>query len=58
MRLFEPGSVAKVGRGEVLMADGRTNRLTLHIMEGSIAQIKKQLAASIDAFFELQNEMR
>jgi hypothetical protein len=58
MRLFEPGTVAKVGRGEVLMADGRTNRLTLHIMEGSVAQIKKQLAASIDAFFELQNEMR
>ena len=58
MRLFEPGTVAKVGRGEVLMADGRTNRITLHIMEGSITQIKKQLATSIDAFFDLQGEMR
>jgi len=27
-------------------------------MEGSIVQIKKQLATSIDAFFELQNEMK
>ncbi len=58
MRLFEPGQVAKVGRGEVLMADGRSSRITFHIIEGSIPQIKKQLAASIDAFFDLQEEMK
>lgn len=58
MRLFEPGMVAKVGRSEILMADGRKNRVTLHIIEGSIAQIKKQLAASVDAFFDLQDEMK
>ncbi len=57
MRLFEAGMVAKVGRGDVLMADGRKNRVTLHLIEGSVAQIKKQLAASIDAFFDLQDEM-
>ena len=57
MRLFEPGVVAKVGRGEVVMADGRSSRITLHIIEGTPAQIKKQLAASIDAFFELQSEI-
>jgi len=58
MRLFEPGMVAKVGRGEVVMADGRTHRITLHLIEGSVTQIKKQLARSIDAFFELQDEMK
>jgi hypothetical protein len=56
MRLFEAGAVAKVNRNEVLMADGRTNRITFHVIEGSISQIKKQLATSIDAFFDLQND--
>ena len=58
MRLFEPGMLAKVNRGEVLMADGRRSRITFHIMEGSIVQIKKQLATSIDAFFDLQDDMK
>jgi len=58
MRLFEPGTVAKVGRGEIVTAEGRTTRVTLHIIEGTIAQIKKQLATSIDAFFELQEEAK
>ena len=40
MRLFEPGMLAKVNRGEVLMADGRRSRITFHIMEGSLVQIK------------------
>jgi hypothetical protein len=57
MRLFEPGMVAKVRRGDILMADGRTTRITLHLIEGSVPQIKKQLAASIDAFFDLQREL-
>jgi hypothetical protein len=39
-------------------ADGRRSRITLHVIEGSIAQIKKQLATSIDAFFDLQHEMK
>lgn len=55
-RLFEAGMVAKVGRAEVQMADGRTTRVPLHVIEGSVAQIKKQLAASIDALFELEAE--
>jgi hypothetical protein len=58
MRLFEPGTLAKVNRGEVLMADGRRSRITFHIIEGSLVQIKKQLATSIDAFFDLQDEMK
>jgi hypothetical protein len=58
MRLFEPGMLAKVNRGDVVMADGRRSRVTFHIIEGSIPQIKKQLATSIDAFFELQDEVK
>ena len=58
MRLFEPGTVAKVNRGEVLTADGRTTRITLHVIEGSLIQIKRQLARSIDAFFDIQAEIK
>jgi len=58
LRLFEAGAVAKVGRNEVLMADGRASRITFHVIEGSLAQIKKQLATSLDAFFDLQDEMQ
>lgn len=58
MRLFEPGVVAKVNRADVLLSDGRTCRIAFHVIEGSPAQIKKQLATSIDAFFELQRDMK
>jgi hypothetical protein len=58
LRLFEPGMLAKVNRGEVLMADGRRSRITFHIIEGSLVQIKKQLATSLDAFFDLQEETK
>ncbi len=58
MRLFEVGAVDKVNRAEVVTTDGRTARVTMHVIEGTIAQIKKQLAASIDAFFELHEEVR
>jgi hypothetical protein len=58
MRLFDGGTLDKVGRGEVVTTDGRSTRITLHVIEGSIDQIKKQLAASVDAFFELHGEMK
>ena len=58
MRLFEPGMLAKVNRGDVVMADGRRSRITFHIIEGSVSQIKKQLATSVDALFDLQEEMK
>lgn len=58
MQLFEHGMLAKVNRGEIVMADGQHRRITFHIIEGSIPQIKKQLATSIDAFFDLQDELK
>lgn len=58
MQLFEQGVLAKVHRGEIVTADGQRKRMTFHIIEGSLPQIKKQLATSIDAFFDLQDEMK
>ncbi len=57
MQLFEPGTLAKLHRGEVESTDGQRRRITFHVIEGSVSQIKRQLATSIEAFFDLQAEL-
>jgi len=56
MRLFDADAVVDVGPSMVRLRDGDERQITLHVIEGTLPQIKKQLAASIDAFFELQEE--
>lgn len=56
MRMFEPGKVAHVERAPVQLSDGTAGHVTMHLLEGSRAQIRKQLMESIDAFFELLDE--
>ena len=56
MRIFDPGSVAGVEDARVNLADGTSGRVTMHLIEGSRAQIRRQLMQSIDAFFELLDE--
>jgi hypothetical protein len=56
MRIFDQGSVAGVEDARVNMADGTSGRVTMHLIEGTRVQIKRQLMQSIDAFFELLDE--
>ena len=56
MRMFEPGEVAHVERAPVRLSDGTAGHVTMHLLEGTRAQIRKQLMESIDAFFELLDE--
>ncbi len=56
MRLFGPSSVAAVEDARVTLADGTNGRVTMHFIEGTRAQIRRQLMQSIDAFFELLDE--
>ena len=56
MRIFDQGTVAGVEDARVGMADGTSGRVTMHLIEGSRAQIRRQLMQSIDAFFELLDE--
>ncbi len=56
MRIFDHGSVAGVEDARVNLADGTSGRVTMHLIEGSRAQIRRQLMQSIDAFFELLDE--
>lgn len=56
MRIFDQGTVAAVEDARVNMADGTSGRVTMHLIEGTRVQIKRQLMQSIDAFFELLDE--
>ena len=53
VRIFAAGEVIAVEDASVRLADGDSGRITMHFIEGTRAQIRKQLAQSIDAFFEL-----
>ena len=56
MRMFAPGDVLSVEDAQVRRADGDSGRVTMHFIEGTRAQIRRQLMQSIDAFFELLEE--
>lgn len=56
MRIFDEGSVSAVDDAHVTLADGSAGRVTMHFIEGTRAQIRRQLMQSIDAFFELLDE--
>jgi hypothetical protein len=56
MRIFAPAEVAGVEAAPVRLADGSSGRVTMHLIEGTRAQIRRQLMQSIDAFFEFLDE--
>ena len=56
MRLFEASDLAAVHDARIALADGSSGRVTMHLIEGTRAQIRRQLMQSIDAFFELLDE--
>jgi hypothetical protein len=56
MRLFEAGDIAAVEDAHVRLSDGNSGRVTMHLIEGTRAQIRRQLMQSVDAFFELMPE--
>ena len=56
MRIFDDGSVSSVEDARVTLADGSAGRVTMHLIEGTRSQIRRQLMQSIDAFFELLEE--
>ena len=53
MRLFGPDEVQSVEDATARLAGGGTSRVTMHVIEGTQAQIRNQLMRSMDAFFEL-----
>jgi hypothetical protein len=56
MRIFAADDIAAIEDAQVSLADGTSGRITMHLIEGTRAQIRRQLTHSIEAFFELLDE--
>jgi hypothetical protein len=56
MRIFGTQEVSAVEDATARLADGGSSRITMHVIEGTRAQIRNQLMRSVDAFFELLDE--
>jgi hypothetical protein len=56
MRIFGSEVVTAVEDATARLADGISSRVTMHVIEGTRAQIRNQLMRSVDAFFELLEE--
>ncbi|HKY03918.1 MAG TPA: allantoinase [Blastocatellia bacterium] len=56
MRLIAGEEIAAVEHAQVLMESGQTRQVTMHTLEGTREQIKRQLLESIDAFFEIHDQ--
>jgi hypothetical protein len=57
LRLLPADELVEVGSGEITLKNGRTQRVTLHLLEGSKEEIEQQLRQSIDAFFDIYPEI-
>lgn len=56
LRLYSAGVVAGIGEGNVTLGDGSESHVTLHLIEGNREQIRAQLLASIEAFFDIYSD--
>ena len=56
LRLYPQGAVAQVAEGKAVLRDGASSQVPLHLIEGTREQIRAQLLASIDAFFDIYHD--
>jgi hypothetical protein len=57
MRLFPAEELGEIAEATITLRDGRTSRITMHLIEGSKEQIEETLRQSVDAFFEIYPEI-
>jgi hypothetical protein len=57
MRLLPAEELGEVGDATITLKDGRTTRVTMHLIDGSKEQIEKTLRQSMEAFFEIYPEI-
>ena len=57
MRLFPVDDLKEVREATVVLKDGRSTRVTMHLLEGSLEDIRRQFDQSIGAFFDLYPEI-
>jgi len=57
MRLLPADELGEVGDATITLRDGRTTRVTMHLIDGSKEQIEETLRQSMEAFFEIYPEI-
>jgi len=57
MRLFPAEDLGELQDATILLRDGRTARVTMHLIEGSKEQVEETLRQSVEAFFDLYPEI-
>ena len=53
MRLFPLDELDAVNEATITLKNGKTARITMHLIEGTHKEIESALRQSMDAFFEL-----
>lgn len=57
LRLFPAEDLEAVEEATVKLKNGRSGRITMHLIEGSKEEIEQTLRESLDAFFEMYPEI-
>lgn len=57
MRLFPSEELGEVCEATVILKNGKTSRITMHLIEGSKEEIEAAFAQSTEAFFEIYPEI-
>jgi hypothetical protein len=57
MRLFPSEELGELGDAVITLKDGRSARVTMHLIEGSKEQIEETLRQSVEAFFDMYPEI-
>jgi hypothetical protein len=57
MRLLPEEDLEKLGDATVTLKNGKTARVTMHLIEGSKEEIEQTFHQSVEAFFEMYPEI-
>ncbi len=57
MRLFPVEDLQEVREANVVLKDGRSARITMHLLEGEMEDLRRQFELSVGAFFEFFPEI-
>ena len=57
MRLFPEEELGEVKEATVVLKNGRTARVTMHLIEGTKEEIETTFHESVEAFFEMYPEI-
>jgi hypothetical protein len=57
LRLFPSDDLGEIGEATLTLKNGRTTRITMHLIEGSKEEIEATLRQSLEAFFDMYPEI-